>query len=117
MLPCILGRIIPLSLLEMVRRMRRLGWGEGDAGEEAKGAIEISACDGSKDGPHLTGFATNEAGGGGAGCMGDTVGNAGGHGVALEDDKDSDWPDGRGGHSTIDSNDGNDANCGNTAEE
>jgi hypothetical protein len=49
--------------------------------------------------------------------MGDTVGNAGGHGVELEDDKDSDWAEGTGGHSTIDSDDDVDAKCGDTAEE
>jgi hypothetical protein len=49
--------------------------------------------------------------------MGDTVGNAGGHGVALEDDKDSGWAKGRGCHSTIDSDDGDDVNCEDIAEE
>ena len=91
--------------------------GEGDAGEEAKGAVEISTCDGSKDGSHVTGFATNKAGGGLAGCMGDTVGNNGGHRVASEDDNAPDWAEGRGVHSTIDSDDGDDANCGDTVEE
>lgn len=47
-------------------------------------------------------FEINETGGGGAGCIGDASGNAGGHRVALADDEGSDWAEGRGGHSTID---------------